>query len=92
MNPVAIKEGLELAIDAVELLHAVAVAGGNSLAATDRVSILLKQKHAKGETLQREELLAIMDQGDIGDADAIERVKAALARKAAEDAGQAKLL
>lgn len=92
MNPVAVKEGLEIAIDAVELLHAIAVAGGNSLAATDRVSILLKQKHAKGETLTRDELHALMDQGDLGDADAIARVKAALQRQAAAAAGQGTLL
>jgi phage tail tape-measure protein len=71
--------GLDAALAAVQLLNAVAVAGGNILAATERVSLLLQQKHAKGETLTKEDLLGLMDEGDIVQAQEIARVRAALA-------------
>jgi hypothetical protein len=84
--------GLETAILAVQFLNAIAVAGGNMMAATQQVSLLLQKKHAAGQTLERDELLALMDQGDILEQAAIERARASLAaQEAAANPNQAGL-
>jgi hypothetical protein len=81
MAPAAL-EGIKLGIAVVQLLNAVATLGGNVMLAGQEVENLLQQKHLKGETVTREELFAILDNGDVLEAQYIARAKESLERQA----------
>lgn len=81
MAPAAL-EGIKLAISVAQLLNAVATLGGNVMLAGQEVENLLQQKHLKGETVSHEELVAVLDQGDVLEAQYIARAKESLARQA----------
>lgn len=80
MEPAAI-EGIKLGIAVAQLLNAVATLGGNVILASQEVENLLQQKHLKGESVTREELLAILEQGDVLESQYLARAKESLERQ-----------
>ena len=65
----------------VQFLSAVLSLGGNISVALQETDALLRREHDAGRTVTREALFAIMDKGDILEADAIARAREAMERQ-----------
>lgn len=72
---------MQTALLVVQFLNAIAVLGGNVVLATDKVSAMLQKKHLAGEELTRDELFALMDEGDVLEAQYLARAKEAMERQ-----------
>jgi hypothetical protein len=75
MQPIA---ATETALLVLQALNAALTVGVNAVDAIERVSALLRAKHAAGETLGREELVALFDEGDAIFAEELARIETAL--------------
>lgn len=62
----------------VQFLNAALLAGLNAAEAIDRVSAMVRARHADGATLSAEDLKTLFDAGDVIEADALAQFEATL--------------